>query len=527
MKKVIQVLFIFLTNFTISMGQDPDIIWQRSIGGSDIDYLNTAIKTNDNGFLIGGGSSSNISGEKTENSRGGFDIWIVKLNNFGNIEWQRTIGGNRSDGVTAIIQTNDGGYLLGAQSSSDISGEKTENSRGIIDYWVVKIDSLGNIEWQKTIGGSLDDQLYGLGQATDGNYFIGGHSESPISGEKTENSMLDDYWVLKLDTSGNIIWQNTIGGNYDDRLWALYPTNDGGCILAGDSISNISGDKTEDAYDSYGDFWIVKLDVSGNIEWENTIGGTKGDSPNDIIQTFDGNFIVAGASISDISGDKTENSMGFADYWILKLDFNGNILWQNTIGGNDSDYLKSIKQLTNGNYLLGGTSFSDISGDKIEDNKGLYDYWVMCITEGGNILTQNTIGGDRMDVLDTVLITDSNTIFMAGESSSDISGDKTENSRGADDFWVLELDNILSFKEFDTSFALKLYPNPVRNSFQINSSDINFSNLKIYSIQGQLIFESNDIDNNSSIDISTLSSGLYYLQLTSEKSTSKIRIIKE
>ncbi len=512
---------------TLAIAQDPDIIWQRTIGGSDTDYLNTAIKTNDNGFLIGGGSRSNISGEKTENSRGGFDIWIVKLDYLGEIEWQRTIGGERTDGVSAMIQTDDGGYLLGAQSSSDISGEKTEDSRGVTDYWIVKIDIIGNIEWQKTIGGSGFDELYCLGQAIDGSLFIGGHSDSPVSGEKNEDSVGRDYWVLKLNSSGNIIWQNTIGGDFNESLWSLYPTQDGGCILAGQSNSNISGDKTEDAYDIYGDFWVVKLDIDGEIEWDNTIGGTLEERVSSIIQTADGNYLVAGNSVSNISGDKTENCIGASDFWILKLDTKGGIIWQNTIGGNDFDFLLSVKEVTNGGVVLAGLSRSDISGDKTEDGKGSYDYWVISIDSFGNIINQNTIGGEDRDIANSVLISSFNTIILAGESNSDISADKTENSRGTFDFWVLELDNILSFEEYEMPITLNLYPNPAADQIIINTNNQLIQKIEIVTISGQLVQEIKNVNSNPILDTSILNSGVYLIKIYIEDRIISKKFIKE
>ncbi len=158
--------------------------------------------------------------------------------------------------MESIQQTSDGGYILGGWSKSDISGDKTEDSHGPYDpllplhdrwdYWVVKLDGSGNVIWDKTIGGESTEYLYSVQQTSDGGYILGGLSKSGISGEKTEANIGDsDYWVVKLDGSGNIEWQNTIGGNKNDRLNSVYQTNDGGYILGGNSDSGISGDKTE------------------------------------------------------------------------------------------------------------------------------------------------------------------------------------------------------------------------------------------------------------------------------------------
>jgi hypothetical protein len=230
------------------------------------------------------------------------------------------------------------------------------------------------IEWQNTIGGDAGDELTCIRQTADGGYIVGGKSYSGISGDKTEAVIgypypYQDYWVLKLDASGNIVWQNDIGGSSTDRLEDIQQTPDGGYILAGYSDSNISGDKTENCYIDM-DYWIIKIDSIGNIEWQNTIGAYGNDALLAIDQTTDGGYILGGQSSSDASGDKIEDNIGLAgdpDYWIVKVDSTGEILWQNTIGGDGSDHLRSIQQTSDGGYILGGWSYSDLSNDIPED----------------------------------------------------------------------------------------------------------------------------------------------------------------
>src|SRR5690606_38633115 len=285
---------------------------------------------------------SNISSEKTENSRGGFDYWVVKIDESGNIEWDKTLGGDQDDILNSILQTTDNGYLLGGYSESGISGEKTENSRGDFDYWILKLDNSGNIEWQTTIGGNDSELLSSMIQTTDGGFLVGGYSKSNISGEKTENSRGgNDCWIIKLNSSGNIEWQKTIGGSGTDYLFSLIETNDSGYLIGTTSTSNISGEKTENS-NGYSDYWVLKLNNTGNIIWQNTIGGNQEDFLKDIIQTSDGKYMLAGWSYSNISGDKIENSRGEEDYWILKIDEIGEIIWQKTIGGDLGEQLNRI-----------------------------------------------------------------------------------------------------------------------------------------------------------------------------------------
>src|SRR5690606_25742988 len=303
------------------------------------------------------------------------------------------------DRLFSINKTTDGGYILGGISESGISGDKTENKIGFLDYWVVKLDENGFIQWQNTIGGNYLDTLRKVFQTTDGGYIIGGYSSSAISGDKSENVIgSEDYWVVKLNSSGTIEWENTIGGNGEDLLYDIKQTDDNGYILAGTSDSDISFDKTESSKGGK-DYWLVKLNSLGIKEWDKTIGGNSGDILYSISFTSDNGLILGGHSASDISGDKTENNIGLSDYWVLKLDSSYNIEWQNTIGGNDTDTMESVIEDNDGGFILAGNSLSNISGDKTENSNGIYDLWVVKLDNLGNIIWQNTLGGNASDFL--------------------------------------------------------------------------------------------------------------------------------
>ncbi|HNR21331.1 MAG TPA: hypothetical protein PKL45_15215, partial [Bacteroidia bacterium] len=432
-----------------------EIEWQNTIGGSGGDNLSAIQQTSDMGYILGGLSLSNTSGDKTEDNLdttlSSPDYWIVKTDSAGNIQWQNTIGGSGNDQLHSLQQTTDGGYILGGYSSSNISGDKTELSNGGFDYWMVKTDAVGSIQWQSTIGGNNDDYLKYIRQTIDGGYILGGYSNSNISGDKAENCIgNNDYWIIKTDATGNIQWQNTIGGSRRDELRSIQQTTDGGYILGGYSQSNISGDKTENNLGSgspiTGDYWVVKIDAIGNIQWQNTIGGSLDDALCLIEQTSDGGYILGGYSYSNLSGDKTENSNGWYDYWIVKTDFAGSIQWQNTIGGSNLDYLYSVKQTPDGGYILGGFSDSDISGDRTEIGNAGFDYWIIKTGSTGNLQWQNIIGGNGDDILlPSIEQTDDGSYILGGYSTSNIGGDKTENNldsaQMSTDFWIIKLTN--------------------------------------------------------------------------------------
>ncbi len=295
------------------------------------------------------------------------------------VRWQHTLGGFSEDNLFALLPTPDHGYILGGFSNSAVSGEKTAASKGGNDYWLIKLDSVGNLEWQKTIGGSEEDLLNAITLCPGGGYLVSGTSGSGVGGDKTDTSrddpataafMAGDVWLVRLDDTGHMLWQKTYGGHYadggntiynDDLINNMYhvtqvtATADGGFIVGTTASSGVSGDKTEinrtennatlsSLFMIFGDYWVFKLDASGNMQWQKTLGGEDNDRLAAVRQTTDGGYMVGGTSESffltgsgtnQSGGDKTDTIRGNADYWILKLSATGAIQWQKTIGGTE------------------------------------------------------------------------------------------------------------------------------------------------------------------------------------------------
>jgi hypothetical protein len=534
MKKNI-LIYLSLQLCILYLSAQPTIQWQNTIGGNAQDIISNVQQTADGGFILSGSSKSNISGDKTENALSSnlMDYWIVKTDSLGNIQWQNTIGGTGDDHLNFVQQTTDGGFILGGRSDSDISPDKTENNIGVIDYWIVKTDSLGNIQWDNTIGGSGNDHLYSVRQTADGGYILGGYSQSPISGDKTEDVFGGshfDYWIVKTDASGNVQWDNTIGGTSADMLKSIQQTTDGGYILGGYSQSNISGDKTENSNGSW-DYWIVKTDSTGNILWQNTIGGSGWEELYSIQQTADGGYILGGYSPSNISGDKTENSMGGSDFWIVKTDSLGNIQWQNTIGGSSGDTPSSIQLTSDGGYIIGGFSNSNISGDKTENSIGAQDYWVVKTNSSGSIQWQKTIGGNLADYISSVQQTIDGGYIMGGYSTSNISGDKTENCIGLDDYWIIKLapDVTTGIAQSEsTKGTLRIFPNPAVNQIQVQSTKHKVESVEIFDALGKNQYNYLNQQQNAeqiSIDVSPLEKGLYFIRVNDGENYSTHKIL--
>lgn len=423
----------------------PSILFQKTLGGSSYESLNEVQKTADGGSIAVGYSASPASGDKTENNYSPTtdtaDIWVVKLDATGAIQWENTIAANSHDLAESVKQTQDGGYIIGGSSMSNISGDKTENNFGKFDYWIIKLDANGVIQWQKTMGGSGNDNLNDVQVTSDGGFIVGGYSDSGISGNKTTASLgYNDMWIIKFDAYGNVLWQKSHGSAAHDILNEMKQTNDGGYILGGHIYSYFSSIPNVTLYGAY-DFFAIKIDANGNLQWQKTYGGASDDYIESLQQTTDGGYILGGYSTSNISGLKTENSNGGAngDYWIVKTDVSGNIQWQNTIGGSSLEWLKTVEQTLDGGYILGGYSFSPISGDKTESNLGSGDFWIVKTNDVGSIQWQKTLGGSGMDIFASIQQLADGSYIMGGYSASNISGDKTENSKGEEDFWIVKL----------------------------------------------------------------------------------------
>ena len=284
---------------------------------------------------------------------------------------------------------------MGGSSKSGVSGDKTQpnwdSTENTFDYWIVKIDSLGNKQWDKVFGGIRNDYLYSVHQTYDGGYLLGGYSYSGISGDKTQPNWdstgnTSDYWVVKIDSIGNQLWDKDFGGTSYDLLTSLSQTFDKGFILAGNTFSGISGDKTEDLCGGIGDidYWIIKIDSFGNKQWDKDLGGNSSDpSLGNISQTIDGGLLIGGSSLSPIGCDKTENNLGNEEAWTIKTDSLGFKQWDKTLHTNTLVFSEPgfAIQTKDGCYVIANFTAAGIGGDKSQPNwdnsNSTSDYWII------------------------------------------------------------------------------------------------------------------------------------------------------
>ncbi|MCB2380507.1 T9SS type A sorting domain-containing protein [Hymenobacter sp. BT635] len=357
--------------WVIKIDANGNKLWDKAFGGSDSDWLTTLQVTADGGYILGGYSMSGISGDKTQPNVGGYDYWVVKLDANGNKLWDKTFGGNDIDQLVALRVTPDGGYILGGYSMSNSSGDKTQNSQGELDYWLVKLDAAGNKLWDKTLGSRSIDVLTALLVTTDGGYIVGGNTDVPgVSGDKTQDGAYDDFWLVKLDATGTKQWDKVIGTTLTDKMYALTKTRDGGYLVGGYSPFSIPNARAID-------FWTVKLDAAGNRQWQTYIGGAGTDIVLNLQQDQDDGYLMAGVSNANAFYDKTQPPRGNDDYWLVKTDAAGNKRWDLTLGGSEYETPHVVRLTPDGGYILSGKSSSGSSGDKTQPGRGSSDLWVV------------------------------------------------------------------------------------------------------------------------------------------------------
>jgi len=385
-----------------AFSQNPYVkIWDKWYGGTRNEFLMQMIQTYDGGLLIGGYSNSSISGDKTDINRTvgcvvacPFDFWIVKTDSLGSVEWDKTYGGTETDPFSMVQQTTDSGFILAGTSRSNIGFEKSQNTQGNYDYWIVKTDALGNKIWDKDFGGTNVDNLIAVIQTSDGGYLLGGYSSSGVSVDKTQPSQGGyDYWIVKTDANGIKQWDKVFGGADDDNLRSIKQTPDGGYLLAGYSYSGATGDKSQPNQGNT-DFWIIRTDPLGNKIWDKDFGAAEFDLCFSINIAPDGNYIAGGTTTSDIGGDKSQPLWGGAgdwDLWILKMDTLGNKLWDKDLGGYGyEDELGNISITTDGGLIIGATSYSTIGVHKSENNLGYEQTWMLKTDSMGDYMWDRT-----------------------------------------------------------------------------------------------------------------------------------------
>jgi hypothetical protein len=296
--------------------------WRQTYGGAGNDQAWSLVNTSDEGYATAGLTYSYGAGWA--------DFWLVKTDACGHMQWNKTYGGIDQDWAQALVQTGDGGYAL--------AGSTNSFGAGWYDFWLVKTDVNGNAQWNKTYGGAGNDQAWALVQTNDEGYAIAGYTTSFGVGG-------NDFWLVKTDSAGNVQWNKTYGGTNGDDAYALVQTVDGGYAMAGPTESFGAGSS---------DFWLVKTDADGSMQWNKTFGGISTDGATALVQAYDGGYALACRTYSFGAGS--------GDFWLVRTDADGTMQWSETYGGTSCDEAWALVKTSDGGYAMAGYTQSHGAG---------------------------------------------------------------------------------------------------------------------------------------------------------------------
>lgn len=423
MIKLNQIVSVFTALILVSCSSDDnnnlptfqnELDFISTYGGTKNESGNSIESTSDGGYIVLGYTQS-MDGDITDKQNESFDYWITKFNNEGVLQWSKTYGGTNDDRGSDIIQTSDGGYaILGYTQSID---EDVSQNAGFQDYWIAKLNSQGEIEWENSYGFAGADNGSALIQTSDGGYMLVGVLDVTASGgqgNSARNSQRHaggDYWAVKIDASGNLQWSKYFGGSFSDSAYDVLETADGNYIIVGSSDSN---DVDISANKGTYDYWVVKINNTGTLLWEKSFGGDQIDEARGITDTNDGNYLIVGTTRSE--DQDISNALGAADFWIIKISPSGELLSEKTVGGSSFDSGLQITKSKNGGFIACGSTRSS-NGD-ITTNNGQNDAWVFKVDENLNIEWSNTFGSSAIDVFYDVAELDNNHVVAVGESNT-------------------------------------------------------------------------------------------------------------
>ncbi len=545
MRIFITLNFIAITSALFAQPY-PTKIWDKRFGGLGHDQsLGCVIKQAKDGNILFVAQSGYYGGDLSSPGKGGWDYWLFKVDTLGNLLWEKGFGGNSDDNAGDFIELDDGGFLIGGGSYSSISGDRSEFNRGSLDYWIIRTDANLNKMWDKAFGGTGEDRLESIVQTPDKGFLLAGSTRSQQGFDVTEPVFAanpnSDFWLVRVDSMGNKLWDRRYGWTGGEICYSILAMPDGNFILFGYSDGPEGGHISQPRRASY-DFWVLKIDPLGNKIWDKRYGGTGLGAQcyynHHSALTSDSGFIFGGWSSADAGFEKSENSKGVQDYWVIKCDSAGNIQWDKTLGGTADEYLGEVAVIPGGGYLVSGFSKSQATGDKTQPNwpGAIGNRWSLRLRDNGTTIWDVRFGGSIAEDCHGALALDSGIYISFGNSMSDSSGDKTQNNWNLSpgnpppgDIWLVAFtDPPLGYENMgDRKGGLDVFPNPFREILEVGAE---FSKpgkvfVDVFDITGRKVYENNySISTNffnKEIDLGFLKAGVYSLAVTtaSEKRT--------
>lgn len=536
---------------------------QHLLSGSTIKSQETGIKSQDSNAL----STNNQPTATTQNN--GYDYHIVKLNQQGQTVWEKYFGGNNHDFLTATTSTQEGGFLLAGTSYSSEGLQKKGKLKGGSDIWVIKVDENGEEEWQKTLGTSVDEEAKSVIQTTDLGYFIAGNAQIKQS-QNSNGFGSKDVWLVKLDKKGKVLNQLYLGGKGVDEVEKIIPTKDGGALVGIYSRSgemknyvtpqksdkknstsnttsttpeNISSlkdknlEKDQEALEleqietnyqpkftenyGEGDFWVVKLSKEGKVEWQKNYGGSGDDHIRTLANTDTG-YIIAGESRSGNSGNKKSNIKEGTDLWVISIDENGNELWQKGYNFKNRDVLMSLNTINDvtGNktkgYLLGGYTQAEGKTQKEDET-----FWMLYIDNKGEEVWRKYVEGKEKKqeerLVDAKLNNDG-TYILAGTSAEEL---------GKENWKIVKLGD-KQLEQLIEKQDIRIYPNPVEDYCYVEIGvEFKKATINVYDMTGKLAYQTQTKNSVTKLNTGNLPQGMYVVTAKTENKSLTIKIVKK
>ncbi len=497
MKYFFVFLFCWISAFCFSQAS---ILWEKEIGGGEDDWGYSICFSHDDRYVFTGVTSS--YDEEVTDSIGGTDLWLGKMNTDSTMVWSHTYGGTDDDRGNSICLMPDNGFALtGFTLSNDVN---ISENKGNKDLWVIRTDASGNLLWSKTFGGASDDVGNSVIPRPDGGVMVAGSTFSS-NGDVDFNHGAADFWVLALDANGNLLWEKTYAGSGEDRANEIVATQDGNYAILGTTFSS-DGDVSVNLGGV--DFWLIKIDDNGNLLWEKSLGGSSADQGFDLIETSSGNLVVVGEVLSN-DGD-VEGNHGIVDAWMAQISSNGELIWQNSLGGSHVDYFLGVTEADDMGLIAVGNTFSD-DGD-INENFGESDVWMVKVSPEGELIWQKSIGYDLNEI--------GNDVITSGEKIVIWGGIQVDHLRhGNSDAYIVELRSPLTIATQNLNASdIQLYPNPSSDFIQLDHDEIILKYQLIHT-NGEILQEKNTFSSQLKIPIKNLPSGIYHLRFETKSGT--------
>ena len=553
-------LYLGLGMLVLSHSYAQKVSWQKNVESGTQDFLSGLAVTVDGQYLVSGSSIQKTPNPTTGSNRNkGYDYHILKLNQQGQKVWEKYFSGNQHDYLSSTVSTQEGGFLLSGTSYSSLALDKKQKSNGSSDIWIIKVNENGEEEWQKTIGTKYSEEARSVTQTMDKGFVVVGSTNHPKLGYGSK-----DVMMVKLDKTGKIINKLILGGNGLDEVEKVIPTNDGGILMgiysrsgvnegaskskinskdlnpatnaqsAGTNSNNTNSSNTNNqnisesydinfygkAFGNYGegDYWIVKLDKNGAIQWEKNFGGSEDDHIRTMALT-DSGYIIGGESRSQTSGNKRAKLEEGTDLWILSLDQDGNEEWQQSYNFKNRDVLMSLNSIRNSNsetkgFLIGGYTQSE---GKVQKNDETF--WMLYVDRNGKEVWRKYVEGKDKKTeerLVSAILNRDGSYVLAGTSAEEL---------GKENWKILKLED-KQIEDLIENKDIQIYPNPVKDYCYVEIG-LNFesADIYLYDMTGRVMQQLQTKNKVTKVNTSKLPQGVYIINAfinTNKKLTAKI-----